>query len=259
MAEVVDPARLLDRLTELRGVPRVAVSGGDGTLQTAVAVLRGSSTTLVPVPGGHLNHFARRLGLESPAAAAEAAAADRTRLVPVGVVRAGGREHVFLNTAVVGAYPYVIRLRERMRRFIGVWPAATAAGFLMWARWPRFDLTLRAEGRSLERRTVMLWIGTGAGSFPAPHEAPIADADRLEVVILPSAKRRHALRLFRALWANRRGRAPRSVGLEELRAPAVVIDAHHHLRVTLDAEPVLLTPPVTIGLNPDALRVVCGV
>ena len=71
---MVDPARLHDRLTELRGVPRIGVSGGDGPLQTAAAVLHGSGTTLVPIPGGHLNHFARRLGLDSPAAAAEAAA-----------------------------------------------------------------------------------------------------------------------------------------------------------------------------------------
>src|SRR5437867_10673361 len=77
--EIVPAAELRHRLTALLGVPYVAVAGGDGTIQTAAAVLRGSATTLVPVPAGHLNHFARRLGLDNAAASAEAAASGRTR------------------------------------------------------------------------------------------------------------------------------------------------------------------------------------
>ncbi|MSR35856.1 MAG: hypothetical protein EXR95_04305 [Gemmatimonadetes bacterium] len=197
--EIVPADQLSARLQALRGAPCVAVAGGDGTMQTAAAALRGSVTTLVPVAAGHLNHFARRLGLDSASASAAAAAGGQTRLVPVGIV-SNAREHVFLNTAVVGAYPNVIRLRERMRRYIGIWPAATIAGFWVWGRWPRFDLVLRTEERELRRCTVMVWIGTGPASFPSPHVAPVARAgEGLEVVILPSARRRHGARLFRAL------------------------------------------------------------
>jgi diacylglycerol kinase family enzyme len=160
---------------------------------------------------------------------------------------------------VVGAYPNVIRLRERMRRYIGIWPAATLAGFWVWGRWPRFDLVLRMEGRELRRRTVMVWIGTGPSSFPSPHAAPVAGSgDGLEVVILPSARRRHGARLFRALWAARHGEGPETVGLEVLHAPAVEIDSRHHIQLTLDAEPLVLSAPVRIRLERDALRVVCG-
>src|SRR5687768_11905079 len=72
--EVVAPGELEERLVALRGSPRVAVAGGDGTMQTAAGVLRGSRTALIPVPAGHLNHFARRLGIDTPDAAAAAAA-----------------------------------------------------------------------------------------------------------------------------------------------------------------------------------------
>ena len=256
--EEVPPDELRARLESMRGVERVAVAGGDGTMRTAAGALRGSSTVLVPIPGGHLNHFARRLGLDSPEAAAAAAAGGGVRVVPVGVVADGG-EHVFLNTAVVGAYPDVIRLRERIRRFVGIWPAATVAGLWVWARWPLYDLVIRADDKELRRRTSMIWIGTGPGSFPAPHEAPLpTSGEGLELVILPSDRRRHATRLFRALWASRHGRGPESVGLEVLRAPGVEIDSHHRIRLTMDAEPRMLAAPVRVTLQVDALRVVCA-
>lgn len=256
--EVVPPAGLHARLVELRGAPFVAVSGGDGSLRTAAAALLGSPTTLVPIPGGHLNHFARRLGLDSPAAAAVATASGRTRLVPVGVIGSGAQELVFLNTAVVGAYPYVIRMRERLRRLLGLWPAAVVAGLWVWLRWPLFDLTLRTRDRRLRERTAMVWIGAGPGTFPAPHEAPVPDEACLEVVLLRSTRRRHVLRLARAVWANRQGRDPHAAGLDVLRAPRLQLDAHHHIRLTLDAEPFVLQPPVTAALATDALRVVCA-
>lgn len=156
----------------------------------------------------------------------------------------------------MGAYPNIIRLRERMRGAIGIWPAATVAGLWVWARWPLFDLVLRTEEREVRRRTAMLWIGTGPGSFPAPHRAPLPEpGEGLELVILPSGRRRHAIRLVRALWARRRGEGPESVGLEVLRAPEVEIDSRHHIQLTLDAEPLILRPPVRIALVNGALRV----
>ena len=257
--EHVAPQDLRARLDGLRGAPRVAVAGGDGTLRTAAAALRGSSTVLIPVPAGHLNHFARRLGLETPEAAAAAAAHGAVRTVALGVVR-DGRERVFLNTAVVGAYPAVIRLRERIRGYLGLWPAAAVASLWIWTRWPLYDLVIRTDEHELRRRTAMLWIGTGPDSFPAPHEVdvPRSAGEGLELVILPSTHRRHALRLLRALWASRRGRSASSVGLEVLRAPSVEIDTRHRVRLTLDAEPRVLAAPVRVALEPNALRVVCA-
>jgi hypothetical protein len=64
------------------------------------------------------------------------------------------------------------------------------------------------------------------------------------------------VRLFRSLWARRGGRGPESVGLEVLRATEVEIDAgHHHLHLTLDAEPLRVKSPVRITLEGGALQV----
>lgn len=169
------------------------------------------------------------------------------------------REHVFLNTAVVGAYPAVIRLRQRLRRWIGHWPAHGVAALWVWVRWPRVQLRIRTDHREISRHTAMLWIGTGPGSFPAPHEAPLPTREvNLELVILPSARRRHAVRLVLAVWAARRGRGPETVGLELLHAGSVVVDSRHHLRLTLDGEPLALEAPLHITLEPASLCVVCA-
>ena len=256
VVEPIDPARLPERIRELGSLDRLGVAGGDGTIRTAAELLRGSATVLVPFPTGTLNHFARRLGIADAAQAGAAAAGGGSRPTSMGVLR-DGREYAFLNTAVVGAYPDVIRLRERLRPVLGKWPAGFVAGVIMWVRWPCFDLTIRTEDRELRRHTPMIWIGTGPGTFPAPHEAPLAGrGDGLELVLLPPGGRRHGVRLFRSLWARRRGRGPETVGLEVLRATEVEIDSrHHHLHLTLDAEPIVVKPPVRITLEEGSLQV----
>ena len=92
--------------------------------------------------------------------------------------------------------------------------------------------------------------GTGPGSFPALHTVPVAGpGEGLELVVLPSAKRRHGARLFRSLYARKRGRGPETLGLEVLRAPEIQIDSQHHVQLTLDAELLVVTPPVRIALK----------
>ncbi|HET8622385.1 MAG TPA: diacylglycerol kinase family protein, partial [Gemmatimonadales bacterium] len=79
----------------------VAVGGGDGTQSTAAAVLVGTGATLVPVPVGTMNHFARRLGIGSAADAARAVTEGHPMQVPVGSVN--GR--AFINNVSLGIYP----------------------------------------------------------------------------------------------------------------------------------------------------------
>jgi diacylglycerol kinase family enzyme len=256
VVEPVDADNLRRRIRELGPIDRLGIAGGDGSQRTAAELLRGTATVLIPFPTGTLNHFARRMGIADTAQAIAAAAGGGSQPTSVGVLN-GEREYTFLNTAVVGAYPDVIRLRERMRPVMGKWPAAFVAGLVMWARWPCFDLTIKAGDQVLHRHTPMIWIGTGPGTFPAPHEAPLPGrGDGLELVLLPPGGRRHGVRLFRSLWARRRGRGPETVGLEVLRAGEVEIDAgRHHVHLTLDAEPIVTRSRVRITLEDGALQV----
>ena len=273
VVECPDPAALRRRVRELAAHPVVAVAGGDGTMRSAASVLAGTDTVLAPVPTGRLNHFARRVGCGSLAAAARAARAasaggtadgvsapdsgsSTSRRVPVG--RAG--DEIFLNTAVVGAYPSFLRLRERLRPMMGTKTAAAAAGLAVLARWPRFDLTVITPERRLHCRTPMLWIGVGRGTFPDAHEAPHGGTDAVLEAVVVVGGRTAALRVLGSAFAGRTRDARRRGDLPGpmLHESWIRVDADAPLPVSLDGEPHLFEPPLTVRVEPGALRVAAG-
>lgn len=240
-----------------RGERLIAVAGGDGTLLAAAEVMAGSEATLAPIPVGTLNHFARRLGVDTLAVAAAAVREQRVTRVPVGVVD----ERVFLNTATFGFYADVVRRRERYRPVLGKWGGAALGFALTLARLRTMDVTLLVEGERLERRTSLVWVGVGWGSFPLVHESPDRRGrPELEIVVLrPRGIASSAALILRLLLALRRRQRPiDDPALEILHARQLVIKGHHRIGVTLDGEVLRSQPPILIALQDEALRVLRG-
>ena len=244
----------------------VAVAGGDGTLSTAAALLAGSNTVLAPIPTGTLNHFARRLGLDDIETALHALRSGHTLRVPVGLAGtpaevAAGRGHRFLNNASCGFYPHVIRHRERLRPWVGKWPAALVAGVRVLLGLRRLSLTLEVREATLPRRVVALWVGLGRDSFTLPDDdEPKPGASQLEIV-LPRARSRRALvqKGARVLWRLLRGQRPDPADVEILHAPALTLEARHAIDVALDGEPLRLRPPLRFAIHSAALEVIAPV
>lgn len=254
--ESCDPGALESTVRRLAAgnVPVVAIVGGDGSHRTAAQVLAGGSTALAALPGGRHNHFPRRLGLESLESAAAALAKGRTEEVAVGTV--GGR--VFLDTAVVGAYNQVVRLRERVRPVLGTWYGGALAWAVVWARWPTRSVTVRTSEGVLSRRVPVVWTGTGAGTFPAPQNARRPrKGDPLELVLPPEGGRSGALRVIP--WLLRHGFA-RGPGLRDVLEVIHTSWAEVHgpgpVPVTLDGEPMTVGGPARLALGERTLRVV---
>lgn len=245
-----------ERARRLAGeVPRVLVAGGDGTLTGAAEGLAGSATALAVLPTGTLNHFARRLGIEDPPAAARTLARGRTRRIAVG--RVGDR--VFLNTATFGHYAGVLRLRERLERWLGRWPAAGVAVLATAARLRPLDLRLELDGRVLERTTPLVWVGLGPGSFPFPHEAGAsADEPQLEVAVLRSRGRAGLIAFLARFLVRLAGReGPREDrALELLRCRSFRLDGPSTIGITRDGEIDHHRPPFEVTAEPGALTVV---
>lgn len=253
----VEPAELESTIRDLvrRGEPIIGVAGGDGSLVGAAAGLAGSDTCLAPVPTGTLNHFARRLGIEDLESAAGAVAAGPRLVVPVGIVD----DRVFLNTATFGLYADVVRWRERLRPSLGRWPAAAVGFTARILRLRQLDLILEVDGVRLHRRTPLLWVGMGRGSFPLVYEAKERPGSPdLEIVVFRPSGPVGAVRLLSRLYRAIRARTGPidDPALEVLHARSVLVRAEHRrVGVTLDGETLHLTPPIVIGVADAALTV----
>jgi diacylglycerol kinase family enzyme len=245
------PGRL--RALVEQGAPAVGVGGGDGTISTAVDVLAGTRTILVPVPLGTLNHFATRYGLATIAAAAQALRTGHVLTIPIG--RMGGR--TFVNNASCGFYPHVVRYREKLRPFLSKWPAAFIAALLVMIRRPLLDIELTAAGSRLQRVTAAVWIGIGRHSLrlPTPGDAT-RSADVLEVVLPRPTTRLALLRLAWRTWQKLRSdQKAVDPELEIVRASEFHLAARHRIHIALDGEVDHLAGPLRFVHTPDALRV----
>ncbi len=134
LGEVLEQAA--DRAAQLGGA--LGVCGGDGTVNTAATAAVRADVPLAVLPGGTHNHFAYDLGIEEFADTCRAVQRGDAVAVDLGRFRAqpgstadqgeeGRTSGYFLNTFSLGAYPELVRLRERWAHRIGPWPAGVLA------------------------------------------------------------------------------------------------------------------------------------
>src|SRR5690606_7004847 len=118
--------RLIDeRAAQRRSVRALAVAGGDGTVAAVASVAADNKLPLVLIPAGTLNHFARDVGVQSVRDADDATEAGTAVGVDLGEVTAFSDEGVnrrwFINTASIGGYPEMVRLREVLEKRYPKW------------------------------------------------------------------------------------------------------------------------------------------
>lgn len=156
----------------------VGAAGGDGTVTCVAEVAVRHDLPLLVVPAGTLDHFARDLGIDGPvdsAAAAGAGAAVRVDVARVSLERRGGdpRRLQFINTASLGGYPEMVRLREKLEARWPKWLAAALA--MVTALRSAQPMPVMIDGR---RRLVwMLFVGNGSyepKGFGAARRASLA-------------------------------------------------------------------------------------
>jgi diacylglycerol kinase family enzyme/membrane-associated phospholipid phosphatase len=145
------------------GARALGVAGGDGSVAAVAAVALEHGLPLAVVPAGTLNHFARDVGVDTADEAAEAVVSGSA--VRVDVAEVNGTP--FLNTAAIGAYPEMVRRRDRLTGRMGKWLAMTVAAAQVLRRGTPVSLTL--NGRPL--KVWILFVGnccyTPRGLSPA--------------------------------------------------------------------------------------------
>ncbi len=165
-------------------VRAVGVAGGDGTVAAVAAVAAEFELPLLLIPAGTLNHFARDVGVETTEESVESVRAGTgVRIDLAGVRISGGDEPAhrwFVNTASLGGYPEMVRLRERLEaRNWTKWPAGAVA----LVRTLRRAQPIRLEMDGKRHLVWMLFVGNGtyAPKGFAPTSRPALDTGLLDV------------------------------------------------------------------------------
>ncbi|MFJ6573145.1 bifunctional phosphatase PAP2/diacylglycerol kinase family protein [Streptomyces sp. NPDC091292] len=192
----------------------LGVCGGDGTVNTAAGVALRHGLPLAVLPGGTLNHFAYDLGIEDPRDLVRAVGRGDAVAVDVGRFRsvkgpgadgAPGASGYFLNTFSLGAYPELVRERERWSRRIGGRLADVVAAVHVLRR----DHPLEAVLDGRRRPLWLLFAGNCTYSRMGPTAGRRVDlADGLLDVRAVHGGRWPGIRLLGAALAGPLSRSP---------------------------------------------------
>lgn len=254
--EEVAPDKLDDRLRALieGGATRIVVSGGDGTIAAAAAVLADGQVELAVIPGGTLNHLARDHDIPlDPREAADLAATGTAERVDIAEVNG----KIFLNTSSVGAYVTFVRTRERLEKTLPYRIASLMAAIRILFRLPHFLVHLEAEGKELTNRACLVFVGVGERDFEAPKLGARKPFGRrgLHIIVVKGSTRARLFAIglgaiFRGLNAN----------IEHL--DAFIVDKcriempRPRGNVATDGEISQMRAPLDFRLRRDALRLV---
>lgn len=250
---VTNPRRLRQTLEKaLESSPDLlVVGGGDGTLSTAVKHVAHRDVALGVLPLGTTNNFAR--SLELPVKLAGAVGVLREgKVADVDLGFVAGK--VFANMVSVGLSAQVAeQVPHALKRRLGRAAYGLTAARLMWRHRP-FTAVVEVEGRTHEMVTHQLNIANGSHHSGRRFAGDASPDDRL-------------LNVYRLGDRSRLGLAAATVahvvaGPRRRLADEMFINTSHEVRVTTDPPlPVDVDgeirgrTPVTIGLLPNALRV----
>ncbi|WP_370950273.1 bifunctional phosphatase PAP2/diacylglycerol kinase family protein [Amycolatopsis sp. cg5] len=202
----LDVREQLEQEIHMRGnaVRALGVAGGDGTVAAVAAVAADFNLPLALIPAGTLNHFARDVGVKDMPdadAATEAGSAVGIDLGEVEIEGAGETEQRwFVNTASIGGYPEMVRLREKLQKRFPKWPSAAIA----MVRALRHAKPLEVELNGKHAEVWLLFVGNGvyAPKGLAPSRRPALDTGLLDVRYLRADLPYSRLRFVLAMLTN---------------------------------------------------------
>ncbi|MEO9135786.1 MAG: diacylglycerol kinase family protein [Casimicrobiaceae bacterium] len=233
----------------------VVAGGGDGTMSAVAGVLAGTGMPLGVLPLGTLNHFARDVGVPPDLrSAAETACRGRVTLVDVGRVNG----HVFLNNSSLGLYPQAVRRRDELRHGLrhGKWAASVWAAIWVLRRFPFFDVRMSVQGKIIERRTPLVFIGNNTYELDGFRigARKRLDAGHLSIHIIDRTDRTGLIALAARALA---GRLRQARDFETLYATHIELTTHKgHATVATDGEVGRLSMPLVYDLDQRSLSVI---
>jgi len=238
------------------GARRVVVSGGDGSIATALRAVAGTPVELGIIPGGTLNHFARHLGIPTDLAeAVRVAAGAHTARADYATVNGVP----FHGTSSVGAYIGFVRQRESLeQRHLGYRLASLLAGLRLMRNLRAFHVELEVEGKLRRYRTPLVFIGVGEREMRFPVlGSRVADGHRrLHLIVLRGSTLGSLASVAFAAMARGLRTAARSPRMDMYFVDRFTAVLRRRGPVSIDGEIVTLDTPLEYAYHRDALTVV---
>jgi diacylglycerol kinase family enzyme len=252
---VVDGDELTEGIRDAvaRGVKRIAVAGGDGTLSSAAEIVAGTQVELAVVPAGTYNHFAKDMGLHVELkTSCEVATSDR--VIEVDVARVNGR--VFLNTSSVGMYANFVRKRDRHEATLGRFALFRAAVETL-ARFQPFQVTFETDAGAKTYVTPQVFIGVGERELRFPKMGNRVENGRAGLHVMVARAESRSRFIAIAITGLVRGlrAVSRTPHFDVFLVDACTIEQRHST-VALDGEVVRLESPLEYALKRSSLKVV---
>jgi len=256
--DVVEPESLVEHFREAvrRGVGRMVVAGGDGTIAAAAAAVAGSKTELAVLPGGTLNHFAKDNGIPTDLGDA-AVVAGGANVSDVDLGYLGDR--VFLNTSSIGLYVKFVRVRERLEKRLGYRLASLLAALRIFSDLRMMAVKLETDGRETIYRTPLVFIGVGERELKLPTLGSRVAGGRRGLHVMVVRGRKPARLFALALAAVARGtkQLSRTPQFDNFIVDRCTIDlSTPSAMVALDGELHRMETPLEYRIERDALHLV---
>lgn len=252
----VEPKKLAEAVTQAmkRGAKRVIVAGGDGSLAAAAGAVAKAKAEMGIVPGGTMNHFAKRIHLpEEPREALEVAATAPAVPNDVGYLN----ERLFLNTSSIGAYVTFVQVRERWEKRVGHWVASLIAAVrLLWTL-DTVSLSIEVEGKVEKYETPLVFIGVGERELKLPKlGGPVENGERgLHVLIVRGRTRARIVALAFVAAARGLSYLKRTPHIDAFLVDSCTIAAHGERAVAVDGEIIAMDATLEYRLARDELLV----
>ena len=240
-----------------RGVERIVLAGGDGTVHQAIQELAGSDTALALIPLGRGNDLAASIGVVDDFDSALQLALDgRVRRIDLGRLETRQASSLFAVNCGAGVDSLAARLANKQRLFSGAlgYPMAAALELARF-RSTNFDIDFDS-GKWSEAGMALIVANCwrfGGGMKVAP-EARVDDG-LLDVVFVKKAFKPRLLPLLAKVYSGRHVDHP---AIAMTRTAKLTLTVSRRLPVYGDGEPMgeVGHEAVRVSVAPKTLRVI---
>lgn len=246
--------RRVQRLVE-HAEGRLAVAGGDGTINAVASACRRIDRSLGLVPAGTFNYVARNLGLPTTVPeAVDVIVHGRPTPVPAGDING----HLFLNNAGLGLYAQIIEQREADKNRFG---RKRIVAFLsgmrkLMQRHPRYHLSMRVDGEDLALRTTAVFFGVNALQLENYNVEAAQCVKQGELAVL-SLHLESRWDIAGAAWASLTGKTEAAQCVDAVCARSISVrSGRRRFKVALDGEVIHLRPPLRVRHVAGAIRII---